>query len=116
MSLLSLIKHIQIEHEKMSDPKIKKKMSTNLCRRRNEEIRLMKMSVTERLKKLDRNKPEFFPIGVQVVYKPPFIKERMATVEGYADGYVVIRQDNEEWQLKVEPKYLKINNLRVTYS
>lgn len=71
MGIKCLIEHIQNETEKLDSPVIKKKMSQTLFRRRVSELREMRMSVTDRLRKMDRTKPEFFPIGPRLCTSRP---------------------------------------------
>jgi len=112
-----LIRHIQEDEIRMKDPKYKKTLSTVTVSRRSIELREMKMSAMERLRKLDRRKPSYFPIGTIVLYKhPDSFKEAVnAIVHGHRGNYVIIKQEGEIGLVEVEPIYLKIKFLRIIY-
>jgi hypothetical protein len=105
-----LIKQIQKASIKLSDPKVKKEMSQTFYKKQMMELRDMRWSVQARLKKLDRTKPEFFPLGTIVDYNNG--ETRNAVVEDHDEGHCVIRCEGEVYQIKVDPRYLTLKHLR----
>lgn len=111
-----LIKQIQKASIKLADPKVKKEMTNTTYQRNMNEIREMRWSVQARLKKLDRSRPEFFPLGTFIEYKHPGSAEkRNGIVEDHEEGYCIVRFEGEVYQTKVEPKFLTLKHLRNTY-
>lgn len=117
VNLTTLLLHIQTEMEKLTQPDIKKKMSVILMKRRLSQIREMRMSVTDRLRKMDRTKPEFFPKGSAVTYHNTTVPvpPADALVVDHEDRLALIQLLKENIIIKVEPSYLTLKHLRNTY-
>jgi hypothetical protein len=113
INLTTLLLHIQTETEKLIQPDIKKKMSVTLMKRRLSEIREMRMSVTDRLRKMDRTKPEFFPKGAAVIYHNTTVPvpPADALVVDHEDRLALIQLLKENIIIKGEPSYLTLKPL-----
>lgn len=124
MKLDTLIRTIQENTVKFSDPRNKKRVGAAFVSKQMKELREMKGSVISRLMKMDRFKPEFFPIRCMVLYKAldGWGEPEHGTVQGYDGDKVILKLDAKPTDLlpvdvviKVEPGLLTMKHIRVTY-
>ena len=121
MTLVLAIQQAYIRAEKKTrDGKRKYTVKPNKLK----ELRDMKDSARRGLSKMNRNRPEYFPVGSYVVYKPyrpsyseddwdaPIEKELDATVTGYEGEYCNILIEGNEMPFKVSPATLTLKFLR----
>jgi len=126
IELVPLIKRIQEAHIRLQKPETKKKLTTTGYSKSVKELNEMRVSATNRLKQMDRSKPEFFAVGLHVDYRPyvpPSADEwetstqtiKGAMVVGLDDRYSYITLDGEGITVKVDPNTLTIRHLRHHY-
>ena len=84
------------------------------------ELGQMRLVVQEKLKKVDRTKPDFFPVGALVVYRDAYNEfestvTKEGTVVGYKNQFVQVKFSDEEFQTQVDPKNLTLLFIRHQY-
>ena len=118
IKLDALIKFIQDESEKLLLPANKKKFSSTSLTRKMRDIRDMKQSCMARLRKKDRLRPDYFPIGSLVEYTAPYGSQK-GPVNGVVkmhDGWgVQIQLEGQDYLIKVDPANLILRHIRIRY-
>lgn len=121
-----LIKTVQESHLRLRQPNYKKSVKGSTYSKHVSGLSDLRKRLVEMLKKLDRNKKEFFPIGAHVEYK--FLNptnddwwgigsemSKDAIVTDYQDENVVIQIEGEVSTIVVSPIYLKLKYIRLDY-
>lgn len=79
-------------------------------------LREMQYELSQRLKMLNRFDPKFFPIGSYVDYVTSNHKfevfKSLAVVTGHTQDHVIIKEEDNNFHLEVEPQKIKLKYLR----
>lgn len=107
----TLLKFVQAETIETKTAEFKK-AKTKKNSRRKRDLASARKELVERLEKMDRNSPEFFPVGSMVDYTGKEAKV-IAPVEDAKQLY--IKCSGEDFLVKVDPSKLTLINIREHY-
>lgn len=117
LSVQSLVRIIQEAATKLEDPKQKKKLSTATCARLSKDLNDMRYAVQEKLKKLNRESPLFFPINSIIIYENALYQtgKKEGKVIGYQKDKCIVKLDSELFPIAVDPMNLLLKFIRIKY-
>lgn len=111
--------HIQMVQEGHCTIENEKKATTSLrtLSKKISELNDLKMALAERLTKMDRNKPEFFPIRSLVEYINPRYsqQQKFGWVVEHSGPMCVCIFEGENFETLVDPSNLKLRFVRINY-
>ena len=121
----ALVKAIQRTELMLRKHEAKKEIPSTKLNRIRKELAEMRAAVFYPLKELDRMDPQFFKVGYHVeFYVPPIptdvddwgpdttIPPRAGVVTRYIEDKVVVQLEGDDYEVMIEPRYLKIKFIR----
>lgn len=114
---LTLLKSVQDTSIKLIDPEYRKSITPTRMSRLVNDLRDMQGSLMLRLKQMDRNKKEFFPIGAHIEYRDPNLPMNWepGQVVGYQEEMVTIWYEKKKIHIATWPQYLRLRFIRINY-
>lgn len=108
----SLVRMVQQSHLKLEELKKDKKLD---LRKEERILGSMRSELIDRLEKMNRLNPEFFPlrsiVGYSADYRDDVIK-KSGVVVGHNKDHVQVQFSGEIGQVLVEPAYIKLRFIR----
>lgn len=123
-STKGLIETVQTMTIRMNDPRLKKQKSTAAMRKQIEGLKELRTALQHKLRQMDRNTQQYFPLGTHVLHTPPSLYEwddfdhteeppkNAVVIAHEVDGRITVKRDGEEYFTKTWPQHLKLRFIR----
>lgn len=117
LTIRAHIKMVQDAHQVLQSDK-DRGLKISTFAKRASELGEMKYALIKRLEGMDRNTVSFFPVGAHVQYVHPLYsqKEKVGVVINHIDGeWCLCTFESDNYEVKVDPKHLKLRFIRSNY-
>lgn len=120
MKTPSIIRHVQEMHVELERAKKEKRDKLKRYKDAKQIISTLRSILCERLSKMSRYDPKFFPIGSHVEYNNLINEEigsikKLGKVVDHQGGFVQVQFEGETYQVKVDPAHLTLLFIRNKY-
>lgn len=120
MKTPSIIRHVQEMHVKLEKAKKEKRDKIKGFREMRDMVSVLRLILYERLSKMSRYDPKFFPVGSHVEYNNLINEEigsikKLGKVVDHQGGFVQVQFEGEMYQVKVDPAHLTLLFIRNKY-